>query len=102
MNAQAKKGRIEVEVDEAVEALGRIEHIVVLMQENRSFDQMLGYLRLSGRRPALEGLEGGMANLYEDQTGKCPQYRGLSFAVKELRQRRMTTAQGPLHDGAAV
>src|SRR5436190_12392378 len=102
MNVQAKKGRIEVEVDEAVEALGRIEHIVVLMQENRSFDQMLGYLRLSGRRPELDGLEAGMANVYEDQSGKFPQYDGLSFAVNELRDTRMTKAQDPPHDGAAV
>ena len=30
--------------------LERIEHIVVLMLENRSFDHMLGYLSLEGGR----------------------------------------------------
>jgi phospholipase C len=51
-------GRIEVEVDAAVRALERVEHIVVLMMENRSCDHMLGYLTLSGRRPELDGLKG--------------------------------------------
>jgi phospholipase C len=41
-------------------ALDRIEHIVVLMMENRSFDHMLGYLRLTGRRPELNGLQSEM------------------------------------------
>src|SRR5436190_6387813 len=102
MNAQAKKGRIEVEVDEAVEALGRIEHIVVLMQENRSFDHMLGYLRLSGRRPELDGLTAEMANVYRDQSGKFPHYDGLSFGVHELLDPRMTKAQDPPHGGSSV
>lgn len=40
----------------ADERLNEIKHIVVLMMENRSFDQMLGYLKFSGM-PKLEGLE---------------------------------------------
>ena len=38
----------------AASQLGAIEHIVVLMLENRSFDHMLGYLyrtRATSRRP---------------------------------------------------
>ncbi len=35
-----------------------IDHIVVLMQENRSFDHMLGYLRLLGGRNDIDGLRG--------------------------------------------
>lgn len=31
------------------EHLGKVEHIVILMMENRSFDHMLGYLRSQGR-----------------------------------------------------
>jgi len=42
--------------------LGRIEHIVVLMLENRSFDHMLGYLSLEGGRDDVDGLAPGMAN----------------------------------------
>src|SRR6478672_8411824 len=40
--------------------LGQIEHIVVLMMENRSFDQMLGYLQLEGID--VEGLKGAKPN----------------------------------------
>ena len=42
--------------------LERIEHIVVLMLENRSFDHMLGYLSLEGGRTEIDGLRPGMAN----------------------------------------
>ncbi len=37
--------------------LGKIDHIFVVMMENRSFDHMLGYLKLSGRND-VEGLTG--------------------------------------------
>jgi phospholipase C len=103
VNAGAEgSGRVQVEVDDAVRALDGIEHIVVLMLENRSFDQMLGYLRLSGRRPELDGLQPGMANVYTDASGKFPQYDGLSFGINELLDTRMTKAQDPPHDGASV
>jgi phospholipase C len=42
--------------------LERIEHVVVLMLENRSFDHMLGYLSLEGGRDEVDGLRQGMAN----------------------------------------
>ena len=42
--------------------LERIEHVVVLMLENRSFDHMLGYLSLEGGRDDVDGLRSGMAN----------------------------------------
>jgi len=42
--------------------LANIDHIVVLMMENRSFDHMLGYLRKDGGRPDVEGLHGNEAN----------------------------------------
>jgi phospholipase C len=51
---------------EAGERLKAVKHIVVLMMENRSFDQMLGYLRNAGM-PDLEGLRGNESN--EDQEG---------------------------------
>ena len=100
--AAGKSARVEVVVDEHVKALDRIDHIVVLMMENRSFDHMLGYLRLSGRRPELDGLQAGMANGYHDTTGKFPQYDGLSFAVHELRDTRLTKPQDPPHGGSSV
>jgi phospholipase C len=95
-------GRVEVEIDAAVRALDQVEHIVVLMLENRSYDHMLGYLTLSGRRPELDGLKAGMANVYHDNSKKFPQYDGLSFGVHELLDTRMTKAQDPPHGGSSV
>src|SRR5512147_520500 len=43
----------------------RIDHVVVLMLENRSFDHALGYLK--AERPDLEGLDGTQTN--PDGTG---------------------------------
>jgi phospholipase C len=48
--------------------LRRIEHIVVLMLENRSFDHMLGYLSLEGGRTDIDGLAPGMANPYQQRS----------------------------------
>jgi phospholipase C len=47
--------------------LGQIEHIVMLMLENRSFDHMLGYLSLEGGRDDVDGLRSGMANEHGGQ-----------------------------------
>ncbi|HVA19796.1 MAG TPA: alkaline phosphatase family protein [Solirubrobacteraceae bacterium] len=44
-----------------------IEHIVVLMLENRSFDHMLGYLSLEGSRDDIEGLRPDMHNMLGDR-----------------------------------
>jgi phospholipase C len=49
---------------ETMANLDKIEHIVVLMLENRSFDHMLGYLSLEGGRSDVEGLKAGMSNSY--------------------------------------
>ena len=95
-------GRVQVKVDAAVRALDQVEHIVVLMMENRSYDHMLGYLSLSGRRPELDGLQPGMANVYRDRSGKFPGYDGLSFPIHELLDTRMTKAQDPPHGGSSV
>jgi phospholipase C len=57
--------------------LANIDHIVVLMMENRSFDQMLGYLSLPPGpqggmgRTDVDGLKGGEVNLLDDGT-VCP------------------------------
>src|SRR5947209_12273049 len=49
-------------VDPAVARLREIEHIVVVMMENRSFDHMLGYLALPGGIDGVDGLTGGESN----------------------------------------
>jgi phospholipase C len=48
--------------------LAKIDHVVVMMLENRSFDHMLGYLSLTGRRPEIDGLRPGLANQYEGRS----------------------------------
>jgi phospholipase C len=45
--------------------LAKIEHVVVLMLENRSFDHMLGYLSLEGGRDDVDGLRPEFANTYD-------------------------------------
>jgi phospholipase C len=45
--------------------LANIDHIVVLMMENRSFDHMLGYLSKEGGRSNIDGLRGGEKNSYK-------------------------------------
>jgi phospholipase C len=50
----------------ANERLASIKHVVVLMMENRSFDQMLGYLMRDGM-PKVDGLRGDEVN--EDDQG---------------------------------
>ena len=70
--------------------LEKIDHIVVLMMENRSFDHMLGYLKLEGSNPEVNGLEVGMANTHNH----------ASFPVHHLT----TTVfdHDPGHQGDAV
>ena len=48
--------------------LEKVDHVVVMMLENRSFDHMLGYLSLTGRRPDIDGLRSGFANQYQGRT----------------------------------
>ena len=42
--------------------LGKVDHIIVVMMENRSFDHMLGYLKLTGSNPEVDGLTGNEFN----------------------------------------
>jgi phospholipase C len=45
--------------------LEKIDHIVVLMLENRSFDHMLGYLSLEGSRGDIDGLRADFSNSHD-------------------------------------
>jgi len=49
-------------------SLAKIDHVVVVMLENRSFDHLLGYLSLTGRRPEIDGLRPGLANAYQEHS----------------------------------
>ena len=45
--------------------LEKVDHIVVLMLENRSFDHMLGYLSLEGGRGDIDGLRAQFSNEHD-------------------------------------
>jgi phospholipase C len=57
------------------DTLRKIDHVVVLMMENRSFDHMLGYLKIDGVMPEADGLAAGMSN--EDAAGGRHEVRPL-------------------------
>jgi phospholipase C len=48
--------------------LEKVDHIVVLMLENRSFDHMLGYLSLEGGRGDIDGLRAHFSNEHNGRT----------------------------------
>lgn len=78
--------------DIAALRLTRIEHIVVLMLENRSFDHMLGYLSLEGGRPEVDGLKAEMFNMHGAER----------FAVRRLMKTAMLKSDDPGHDAMHV
>ena len=89
---EAHAGFVEIDVDESVGVLDEIEHIVVLLLENRSFDHMLGYLSLEADGLDVDGLRKGMANEHE----------GRSYPVFRLEKTAFTKAQDPCHSGTCV
>ena len=76
----------------ADENLKKVDHIVVLMMENRSFDHMLGFLTIEQGRDDIEGPALAMKN----------EYRGESFPVHPAPHTTMTKAQDPCHSGWCV
>ena len=70
--------------------LEKVDHIVVLMMENRSFDHMLGYLSLEGGRSDVDGLREGLAN----------EYQGRSYPVHHLGS--TVVAGDPDHSAGSV
>jgi phospholipase C len=90
--SETPAGFVEIEVDGSIEALDEIEHIVVLMLENRSFDHMLGYLSLDDGRLDVDGLTEGMANVHD----------GRSYPIFRLTETAFTKAQDPCHSGVCV
>jgi phospholipase C len=89
---ESPAGFVELSIDDSIEALDEIEHIVVLMLENRSFDHMLGYLSLERAGSDVDGLQDGMANVHE----------GRSYPIFRLTKTALTKAQDPCHSGACV
>jgi phospholipase C len=74
------------------ENLQKIDHIVVLMMENRSFDHMLGFLSIDQGRGDVDGPTLEMTN----------DYRGETYRVHPATSTRMSKAQDPCHSGWCV
>ncbi|MGN6166830.1 MAG: alkaline phosphatase family protein [Solirubrobacteraceae bacterium] len=70
--------------------LQKLEHVVVLMLENRSFDHMLGYLSQEGGRGDVDGLGAEFAN----------RHAGRTYPVHHLDS--TAVADDPEHSAAAV
>jgi len=75
----------------ADENLKKIDHIVVLMLENRSFDHMLGFLTLEQGRDDVDGPTPEMTN----------EYRGETYHVHRATSTNLVKAQDPCHSGGA-
>ncbi len=86
--------------DAAAGRLAQIEHIVVVMLENRSFDQMLGYLSLPAAeggkaRSDVDGLEGPQVNVN--------QLDGKAYPIHHLDYTKFKDeTEDPDHSGASV
>ena len=93
-------GTIPAPTDAAVERLQSVDHIVVLMLENRSFDHMLGYLSLPAAlggagRGDVDGLSGPEANV-----NHCD---GSSYAIHHLDRTRLSgEIEDPDHSADSV
>jgi phospholipase C len=86
--------------DAAAARLNEVEHVVVVMLENRSFDHMLGYLSLPASvggkgRTNVDGLTGPTQNLNT--------YDGTSYPIHHLTQTAFRgEAEDPDHSGKSV
>ncbi len=79
--------------DQPLGGLEKVEHIVVLMLENRSFDHMLGYLSLEAGREDVDGLKVGMVNAAG----------GTSYPIEHLRATHIPNPEwDPDHSAAAT
>jgi phospholipase C len=78
--------------DATQDNLAKIEHIVVLVMENRSFDHMLGYLTLENGRTDVDGLTSSMSNSYQ----------GKPYPARPLTKTAFGQKQDPCHDGDCV
>ena len=81
-----------VTADPTLANLRKIDHIVVVMLENRSFDHMLGYLTLEAGRTDVDGLKASMANIY----------KGSTYKVRHLKRTALTKPEDPCHGGKCI
>ncbi len=74
--------------------LQKIDHIVVLMMENRSFDHMLGFLSLERGRGDIDGPTLEMKNVYDGQTYTVHPARILATRAGVCRSSTRIAAAG--------
>jgi len=77
--------------DPSLDNLAKIDHVVVLMMENRSFDHLLGYLSLEAGKP-VDGLTPGMSN----------QYNGRTYPIHRLTNTAFERGQDPCHTAECI
>src|SRR3954452_10255932 len=85
-------GVTKVADNEALANLAKIDHIVVLMMENRSFDHMLGFLTIDQGRTDVEGLTADHANTAA----------GHTYKVHPAFNTQLVKAQDPSHGSQSV
>jgi phospholipase C len=86
-------GKTVVANDAALKNLmTKVDHIVVLMMENRSFDHMLGFLTIDEGRTDVEGLTKGLVN----------KVGAASYPVHPARSTQLIKAQDPSHGSVSV
>jgi phospholipase C len=78
--------------------LEKVDHIVVLMLENRSFDHMLGYLSLEGGRGDIDGLRGEFSNPHNG--GAYPVHHLDTTAITDDPDHSAEAVDLQLGDGA--
>ncbi|MFL6012471.1 MAG: alkaline phosphatase family protein [Gaiellaceae bacterium] len=78
--------------DDALANLRKVDHIVVLMLENRSFDHMLGFLRADLGRQDVEGPDASVENKVGTK----------GYAVHPAKSTKLVKAQDPCHSGWCV
>jgi phospholipase C len=90
--AAAPLGVTNVPGGDALQNLMKVDHIVVLMLENRSFDHMLGFLSADSGRTDVEGVVAGLGN----SAG------GKSYPTHAAKMTKLVKAQDPCHSGWCV
>ncbi len=96
-------GRIPAPADPAAKRLEQIEHIVVVMLENRSFDHMLGYLSLPESDPTHPGRGRTDVNGLSLTERDVNQADGKPYPIHHLEQTQFTgEAEDPDHGGHSV
>src|ERR1700682_1388668 len=89
----ARAAFVSVAPDTTLDNLAKIDHIVVLMMENRSFDHILGYLSLPGSgRTDVDGLKSNMHNTY----------KGVDYFPRRRTDTAFLKNQDPCHAGKCV